>query len=225
MTDPLFPSQTKALVEVLKDYSSEDLQKLMKLSENLSVLNVERYAGWGGVDPCPAILSFFGDVYKGLKAQDFTEKDLVFAQDHVAIFSGLYGVIRPLDGIAPYRLEMGTKLENPAGKDLYAFWSEAVTNYLNQLDTDVLINLASNEYSSVIDRKKLEKTMVDIVFKEQKGDTYKIIAIYAKKARGMFARYVVKNRCKNIDQLKRFIGGGYRYEASLSNPEQMVFVR
>ena len=229
VTQPLFTSESQKLINELRPQSVGDIQKLMKLSENLACLNVGRYRAWeknhSEKNSQPAIFRFYGDVYKGLQAEAFAAEDVEYAQDHVGVLSGLYGFLRPLDLMKDYRLEMGTKLHNAKGKDLYAFWSGAVTDYLNNQKEGVIVNLASKEYSSVIDSKSLNKTMIEIVFKEKKGDAYKIVAIYAKKARGVFARWALTNQVEKLEDLKNFNEEGYRYESSLSTDTSLTFVR
>ena len=175
------------------------------------------------------MLAFNGDVYSGLGATDFTDKDLKFAQQHLRILSGLYGLLRPMDLMQPYRLEMGTRFNNHRGKDLYQFWGSTITEALNQqltaLKTDVLVNLASNEYFKSVKREELKGRVVTPVFKDWKNGQYKIISFYAKKARGLMGRYAILERLTHVDQLKQFDLEGYSYAADLSSVNEWVFTR
>ena len=175
------------------------------------------------------MLAFKGDVYTGLNAEDFGEDDFAFAQDHLCMLSGLYGVLRPLDLMQPYRLEMGTRLANARGKDLYAFWGERISQWLNEAlaaqGDDVLLNLASNEYFGAVKRKALQARVIDTEFKDLKNGQYKIISFYAKKARGMMARYVIRERLRDPAGLKDFNAHGYYFSAEQSGPDQLVFLR
>lgn len=232
-TQPLFVDQAAGLIKVLKTKSAEDISELMSLSPALSELNVQRYAHWKRsftqANSRQAVLAFNGDVYEGLEASTLSAKQLDWAQDHVAILSGLYGVLRPLDLMQPYRLEMGTKLANARGKDLYAFWGERISGWLNESlaeqGDDVLLNLASNEYFGAVKRKALNARVIDTEFKDLKNGQYKIISFYAKKARGMMARYVIKERLSNPEGLKDFNYAGYAYSAEHSKADQLVFLR
>jgi len=164
-------------------------------------------------------------VYNGIDAPNLSKKDLIFAQDNLRMLSGLYGVIRPLDLIAPYRLEMGTKLKNTKGKNLYEFWGDKISKLLNEDEPEVIINLASNEYFKGIDQKALKAQIINIVFKEFKGDKYKIIGIYAKRARGLMVQFMIKNRIKNPQDLKAFKLEDYRYQEDMSDSTTWVFTR
>jgi hypothetical protein len=207
--------------------------ELMDLSDALSGLNVARYQAWSrkftAKNAKQAVLAFNGDVYEGLDAKSLSQEDLAWAQDHVAILSGLYGVLRPLDYMQPYRLEMGTKLANPQGKDLYKFWGSQISNYLNQQlskqEQAVIVNLASQEYFKSVDRKALQARVVECVFEDYKGGKYKIISFLAKRARGLMARYAVLKRVTKVEQLKKFNLEGYAFEASASEPDRLVFRR
>ncbi len=232
-TAPQFVPQAKALIDVLKKKSASEVASLMSLSPALAQLNVDRYAGWSErftqTNARPAMLAFNGDVYEGLQADSLSEADLKWAQDHVAILSGLYGVLRPLDLMQPYRLEMGTKLANPEGKNLYEFWRDKITPYLNdQLvkdKTPVVVNLASDEYFKSVDTKALNARIVQCVFQDQKGDAWKVISFYAKRARGLMARYAVENRINEPEKLTAFDLEGYRYTPDVSTPDKLVFRR
>lgn len=205
----------------------------MHLSDKLAALNVARYGSWTAEftpdNAKQALLAFKGDVYTGLNVDDFTDDDLLFAQQHLRMLSGLYGLLRPLDLMQPYRLEMGTKLVNPRGKDLYAFWGERISDWLNEAlreqGDDVLLNLASNEYFSSVKRKALNARVIDVDFKDMKNGQYKIISFYAKKARGLMARWVIKERIAKPEQLSAFDYEGYRFSADNSSANHLVFLR
>ena len=232
-TQPQHLDQAQELITILRDFSLQQIGKLMKLSDKLAALNVARYGSWTPrftpENAKQALLAFKGDVYTGLNAEDFSEQDFDFAQRHLRMLSGLYGLLRPLDLMQPYRLEMGTKLENPRGKDLYAFWGERISRWLNEAlaeqGDDVLLNLASNEYFGAVKRKELKARVINVDFKDMKNGQYKIISFYAKKARGLMARYVIRERIDNPEQLKAFDSEGYRYSAEDSSPDHLVFLR
>jgi len=232
-TDPLFVPEARVLIDVLKKKSASEVAGLMSLSPALAQLNVDRYAGWSEKftqsNARPAALAFNGDVYEGFQASTLSEDDLSWAQDHVAILSGLYGVLRPLDLMQPYRLEMGTKLPNPAGKSLYDFWKDKIAPYLNdQLAQDkkpVVVNLASEEYFKSVNRKVLKARVIDCVFQDKKSDAWKIISFYAKRARGLMTRFVVENRIDNPEKLSMFDSDGYGFSPEASTPDRLVFRR
>ena len=232
-TQPQFLEHSQALITQLRDLSPAQLSELMHLSDKLAGLNAARFGSWTLPftleNAKQALLAFKGDVYTGLRAEDFDEADLSFAQDHLRMLSGLYGVLRPLDLMQPYRLEMGTPLANPRGKDLYAFWGERISQSLNQAlaeqDSEVLLNLASNEYFSAVKRPALNARIINIDFKDLKNDQYKIISFYAKKARGMMSRFVISERINEPNLLKDFNEQGYRYSAEHSRPDHWVFLR
>jgi uncharacterized protein len=232
-TTPLFVKDSKVLIDVLRTQSPQQIATLMDLSDKLSVLNVARYQAWSSrateKNARQAALAFDGDVYGGLDARSLGADDLAWAQDHVCILSGLYGVLRPLDLMQPYRLEMGTQLANPLGANLYAFWGTRIAAYLNQrLKSDaspLVINLASNEYFKAVDTKALKAQVVDCVFQEYKNGQYKIISFFAKRARGLMARYATVNRLSHIDHLKAFDSEGYAFDAKSSTPLKLVFRR
>ena len=221
------------LIEQLKDFAVQDIAELMKLSDKLSALNVARYQSWHPDfttdNAKQAVLAFNGDVYTGLNAPAFSEEDLNFAQQHLRILSGLYGLLRPLDLMQPYRLEMGTKLANPQGKDLYAFWGNVITDALNEqlqaLNSEELVNLASTEYFKSVKPKGLNGRVITPVFKDWKNGQYKIISFFAKKARGLMCRYAIENRIQNAEDLKGFDLAGYQYDESLSKGDTWVFTR
>tara|TARA_B100000686_G_C16716447_1_gene932327 strand:- start:838 stop:1611 length:774 start_codon:yes stop_codon:yes gene_type:complete len=232
-TSAHFHNYSDKLIEILKKKSASQISHLMKISDNLGELNYRRYHSWksnpGLGDARQAVLAFMGDVYSGLDARSLSKENMVFAQEHLRILSGLYGVLRPLDSIQPHRLEMGTRLKTSNGKNLYQFWGEKLTLILNKqakkLKTKYLINLASNEYFKVIDEKKLNPMILTPVFKDQKNGNYKIISFYAKKARGLMARYMIQNQIKNPEDLRKFNSEGYAYNESLSNTGDLVFTR
>jgi hypothetical protein len=233
VTKPLFFEDSLELVELLHGMRAEDIAELMKLSNSLAQLNYQRYqtfsTSFSVQNSKPAINSFRGDVYQAFDRENFTELDYHFAQKHVRILSGLYGILKPLDGIQPYRLEMGTKLANSQGKNLYSFWQNKITEYLNQAlqeDEDpTIINLASKEYSSVINQQKLHFPMINITFKEEKNGVFKVIAIKAKRARGIMANWIIKNKINSPEQLYSFSEDEYTYQAHLSSASEYVFIR
>ena len=217
------------LIGILKSKSKSQISKLMSLSEKLSELNFDRFQKFKlpfTLDNAKqAILAFKGDVYNGINAPDLSSEDLEFAQSKVRMLSGLYGVVRPLDLIQPYRLEMGTKLSNAKGRDLYDYWGSEISNVLNEDEPDLIINLASNEYFKAIDKNTLKANILDIVFKEKKGETYKVIGIYAKRARGLMINYIIRNRLENPEALKDFSDEGYRFDKDLSSDSSWVYLR
>jgi hypothetical protein len=225
--------QSAELIAQLRDQSPQQIAELMSLSDSLAGLNVARYQAWRRKptekNARQAVLAFNGDVYEGLDARSLGEDDLGWLQDHLCILSGLYGVLRPLDLMQPYRLEMGTRLANARGKDLYQFWRSEVAAYLNQrLKTDaspVVINLASQEYFKAVDLKALKARVVDCVFEEYRGGQYKIISFMAKRARGLMARYAVTQRLLTPTGLQGFDAEGYAFDAAASAPERLVFRR
>ncbi|PID70338.1 hypothetical protein CSB37_03050 [bacterium DOLZORAL124_38_8] len=227
-TSPLFLKQTKTLVNILQKKSASELQTLFSVSQNIAELNFNRYQNFPleltEENSFPALDCFDGAVYRPIQTNHFTEADWNFAQKHLCILSGLYGILRPLDLLFPYRLEMGTKLHNTAGKNLYEFWSNTVTQYLNQT-ADCIINLASKEYFSVIDRQELRIPMIHIHFKEKRGDDYKVVAIYAKKARGAFAHEIIKQKISTQTELKNISVLGYQHQPTMSDETNLVFTR
>ena len=216
------------LINTLRPYSVKQLEKLMHLSSNLAQLNHDRYKDWSlpfnPQNAKQAILTFKGDVYAGINIESFSDEDLSFTQDHLRILSGLYGLLRPLDLMQPYRLE------NQRGKNLYEFWGSQITQLINQqlqqCATDVLLNLASNEYFKAVKQKEVTGQIITPVFKEKRDDgSYKIIGIYAKKARGMMSAFILKNKLEDIEQIKRFKEAGYCYDEELSSDSDWVFSR
>jgi cytoplasmic iron level regulating protein YaaA (DUF328/UPF0246 family) len=232
-TKPDFLKQSKLLINNLRNYSALDLAELMQLSMKLAELNFARYHDWKTPftpnNAKQAVLAMKGDVYTGLDAETLCEEDLVFAQEHLRILSGLYGVLRPLDLMQPYRLEMGTRLPNDKGKDLYAFWGDSITQALNKTlvkqGDKVLINLASNEYFKSVKPKLVKGRIITPQFKEQKNGGYKMIGFYAKKARGLMSRYIIENRLTDPEAIKDFDVEDYAYNAALSTGDKWVFSR
>ena len=232
-TLPQFVSQSAELIEVLKHKTPAEISQLMDLSDNLVALNVARYEAWrpkfSQKNSKQAVLAFNGDVYEGLDAKSLKLKDLEWAQEHVCILSGLYGVLRPLDWMQPYRLEMGTALANPRGQNLYHFWGDGIAQHLNKQlathKTPVVINLASQEYFKAVDRKVLNARVIDCVFEDYKGGKYKVISFFAKRARGLLARYAIEKKIQNPEKLKDFKVEGYAYVASESDDNRLVFRR
>lgn len=232
-SQPQFVPQAQVLIDILRDHSPQQIAELMDLSDALSGLNVARYQAWQprftAHNAKQAVLAFNGDVYEGLDAKSLSLDDLAWAQQHLAILSGLYGVLRPLDYMQPYRLEMGTKLANPHGKDLYRFWGSQIATYLqgqlSQHSEPVLVNLASQEYFKAVDRDTLQARVVDCVFEDFKGGQYKIISFHAKRARGLMARYAVQQRVQSVSQLQGFDLEGYAYAPAASAPDRLVFRR
>ena len=236
-TQPDFLDHAAELIEVLREKSPAQIAELMSLSDPLSSLNVARYASWSRPfapdNAKQAVLAFNGDVYEGLDAKSLSAADLAWAQDHLRILSGLYGVLRPLDLMQAYRLEMGTRLANPRGKNLYEFWGERITDELNRLlareedagSERVLVNLASDEYFKSVKPKKLKGRIVTPVFEDWKGGRYKIISFYAKRARGLMSRYVITRRIDEVEALQGFDAEGYAFAADASDADTLVFRR
>jgi len=232
-TDPLFVPQAAALIGLLKTRTPAEVASLMDLSDPLAALNVARYAAWQPeatpANSKPAVLAFDGDVYDGLDAPSLSTADLRWAQAHLVLLSGLYGALRPLDRLQPYRLEMGTALANPGGRDLYAWWGDTVAEHLNQRQAGearpVVVNLASVEYAKVALRKTLRARVIECVFEDWKDGRYKIISFYAKRARGLMARYAVQQRVNTPKKLAAFAADGYALDPAVSSPDRLVFRR
>ena len=232
-TQPLFTKQSAALIDVLKSKTPQDISSLMSLSDALSSLNVARYQSWRKKfttkNAKQAVLAFNGDVYEGLNAKTFSPAQLDWAQEHVCILSGLYGVLRPLDLMQPYRLEMGTALSTPKAKNLYQFWDAQLSNYLNERTADdktpVVVNLASEEYFKAVDLKALKARVVSCVFEDHKNGKYKVISFHAKRARGLMARYAIEKKVGTVKKLESFNAEGWQFEAALSKPDRLVFRR
>ena len=232
-SQPDFLDASRQLIDILRDYSPQQLSELMGISDKLAGLNAARFGEWQPPftpgNAKPAAQAFQGDVYVGLEAASFSNDDNAFAQRHLRILSGLYGLLRPLDLIQPYRLEMGTRLANPAGKDLYAFWRETLTTALDQAvaesGSQVLVNLASNEYFKAIDKKRLEARVITPIFKDEKSGQFKIISFYAKKARGLMTAWMIRERLKDPEELKAFDVAGYAFNPAMSEGDTLVFTR
>ncbi len=221
--------KTKELLNILKKLSANDIAKLMNVSDKLALLNYERYQkftkNFDLNNSKQALFAFKGDVYSGIDIDSYTEDDFEFAQNNIRILSGLYGVLRPLDLIQAYRLEMGTKLKNKVGDNLYKFWGNNISKTINKYETDTLINLASAEYFKAIDKESLNADIINISFKENKNGKYKTIGIYAKKARGLMVDFVIKNKITNSDKLKTFANANYKFSSDMSNTNNLVFIR
>jgi cytoplasmic iron level regulating protein YaaA (DUF328/UPF0246 family) len=236
-SQPEFLVDTEKLVNQLRQLSATEISSLMKISDKLGELNAARFGTWQPTDDTKAkqaLLAFQGDVYQGMQVDSFAPGDFDFAQEHLRILSGLYGILRPLDLIQPYRLEMGTKLAHAKLQDLsvntlYEFWADKLTQTLNQqlakLDQKTILNLASNEYFTAVKPKLLTGNVITPVFKDWKNGQYKIISFYAKKARGMMASYIIKNRIQDPKDIKGFAEAGYSYNAELSEGKNLVFTR
>lgn len=233
-SQPQFLSDTKKLVEIMKSKTVADIGRMMDLSDNLAHLNYDRYQQFQFENiplnlSYPAVFLFQGDVYQGLQAKSLTQEDLHFAQKHLAILSGLYGLLRPLDSIQSYRLEMGIPLANPRGTNLYEFWGQLLTQHINEqlasYKNPFLVNLASTEYFKVIQEKQLKHPIITINFYEQKNNQVKMIGVYAKKARGVMARYLIQNRIYSIEQIKSFNELGYQFNEHTSTAQHLDFIR
>ncbi len=232
-TQPKFVPQSAELIATLKKKTPQQISELMDLSDALAKLNVQRYKAWSPqfteATARPAVLAFNGDVYEGLDAKSLKPKDLQWAQDHVAILSGLYGVLRPLDLMQPYRLEMGTALKHGKANNLYQFWGALIAEHLNQQlshsKEPVIVNLASQEYFKAVDRKALQARVIECVFQDHKNGQYKIISFFAKRARGLMARYAIQQQAKTPEALQAFNLEGYAFEASASSEDSLVFRR
>lgn len=228
-TKPAFLGETAILVERARKLRRKELSELMGISANLADLSHQRFETFQ-IDEAPrgaksSVFAFKGDTYQGLDALTLDKDDVAFAQDHLRILSGLYGLLRPLDAIQPYRLEMGTKLKTKRGKDLYAFWGSELTEAVNAADTDVVVNLASKEYFSAIKPEALKARVITPVFKDVKDGKARILGLFAKRARGMMARYIIQNRLKDPEALKQFTDGGYKFQPDLSDETTFTFHR
>ncbi|TCP19650.1 peroxide stress protein YaaA [Simplicispira metamorpha] len=245
-TLPRFIPQSSQLIALLRQQSPQEVASLMKISDALAALNVARYASWtpqfSADNARQAVLAFNGDVYEGLDARTLSHAELDWAQAHLAILSGLYGVLRPLDWMQPYRLEMGTRLRTSAGNTLYQFWGAHIAQCLNQqlaatssnapgmpakapTTAPVVLNLASQEYFKAVDCKALQARVVECVFEEWKGSRYQIVSFHAKRARGLMARYAIRQRCTRPEQLQHFDAEGYAFDSAASTPDRLVFRR
>ncbi|HBR7310258.1 TPA: peroxide stress protein YaaA [Klebsiella aerogenes] len=232
-TQPELLEYSQQLIGIARQLTAPQIGKLMSISDKLADLNATRFHDWHP-DFTPqnarqAILAFKGDVYTGLQAETFSEADFDFAQQHLRMLSGLYGVLRPLDLMQPYRLEMGIKLENSQGKDLYHFWGDVITDKINQAlqaqGDDIIINLASDEYFKSVKPKKLQGQLIKPVFLDEKNGKFKVISFYAKKARGLMSRYIIENRLTRPEQLQEFDSEGYFFDAQASEKGALVFKR
>ncbi len=228
-TQPIFRTEALELAKVAGKLSSAHLKKLMGISAKLTELNKERFANFGTQERKPAALAFAGDTYQGLEAKSFDVDEMKWAQNHLRIISGLYGILRPLDEIEPYRLEMGSRLMTKRGKSLYEYWGSKIAEVLNsqgqKTQSKVVVNCASKEYFSAIDTTCLNLPVITPVFMEKTERGPKIVSFYAKKARGAMARFIIKNRIKSAVSLRDFDTGGYQYTASLSSDNRLVFTR
>jgi hypothetical protein len=230
-TQPVLLPNAEKLAKVMKGKTAGDLKKLMGVSDAIATLNVQRYQDFKTPftthNALPALFLFKGDVYDKMDIAHYKKPELDFAQNHVRILSGLYGVLRPLDLMQPYRLEMGTKLETSAGKNLYTFWGNTITNQLNtdlkNSGSDIILNLASTEYFSAIQTKALNGRLLTLHFKQNKAGNLKTIGLMAKRARGMMCDYIIKNKITNPEQLKQFSDGGYTFRPTLSEPDSWIF--
>ncbi|MDC0609322.1 peroxide stress protein YaaA [Vibrio sp.] len=232
-TYPELVEDSKELIEVCRKLSPADIASLMKVSDKIAGLNAARFEQWSETftldNSRQAILAFKGDVYTGLEAETFSEQNFNYAQGHLRMLSGLYGLLKPLDLMQPYRLEMGTKLGNPRGSNLYQFWGNIITDKINaamaDVDTSTLVNLASNEYFKSVKPAKVKGNIITPVFKDCKKGQYKVISFYAKKARGMMARYIIENEINDVEKLKQFDTAGYYFVESESSDKELVFYR
>lgn len=232
-SDISFAKESKQLIRILKKLKAEEIEKLMQVSHKIAMLNYDRFAQWkypfNEQESRQALFAFKGEVYNGIDAYSLSQEDADFAQDHLRMLSGLYGVLRPYDLILPYRLEMGTRLETNKFKHLYDFWGDKIRKNLkkamDESGTKVLVNLASAEYSKAADLKKIKAEIITPSFKEARDDGYKMITIYAKKARGLMTRYIIQNRIENVEDLKHFEVEGYFYNDELSEENNYIFTR
>ncbi len=232
-TLPRLLDQSQQLIDVSRKLSASQIATLMSVSEKIANLNVERFRDWNAdfnlSNARQAIFAFKGDVYTGLDAYNLDEKDFKFAQKHLRMLSGLYGLLRPMDLMMPYRLEMGKKLENPRGHNLYEFWGDIITNMINddleQAGSQLLVNIASDEYYKSVKEAKIKAEIIKPVFLDQKNGQYKVISFYAKKARGLMARFIIENQLSKLDELKAFNTDGYYFDATSSLKGELVFKR
>lgn len=232
-SQPDFLNESEQLIKELRALNPTDIEALMKISPQLANLNFGRILNWhrpfDAKNARPALLAFTGDVYQGMAVDTFSAQDFDFAQQHLRILSGLYGLLKPLDLMQPYRLEMGTKFENSCGKNLYAFWGEKITDAVNQIlaqqKNKTLINLASNEYFKSINTKRINSDIITPVFKDQKKGEYKIISFYAKKARGLMCNYIIKHKITDVEDIKNFTAEGYYFSPEQSKAKEWMFLR
>ncbi len=232
-TEPQFGDDAQELVDILRDYSREDLQDLMSISENLADLNYGRYQDYSETlstdNAKQSIMAFDGDVYRDFQLDEYGDAEFEFLQDHVRTISGLYGLLRPLDLMQPYRLSMGTKLENSRGDDLYDFWDTKITEAINEAlanqEDDILLNLASNEYFRTVKKRHLDGRVLDVKFRDLRGDTYRTISFYLKRLRGTLSDFVVRNQITDPEELKSFTGRNYYFSEEKSSEDEFVFLR
>lgn len=232
-TAPQFIEHSEKLIKELRKYSPKKLQQLMSISDDLAQLNVERYQQWttnhDAENTKQALFTFTGEVYAGLNATSFKKNELEYAQQHLRILSGLYGVLKPMDAIHAYRLEMGTKLKIGKKSNLYEFWGDTIVKEINNTlkanNDKVLVNLASNEYFKAVNKKKLATPVITPVFKDFTNGQYKTVMVYAKKARGAMAAFIMKNKIKTIEELTAFDTDGYLFNEEASSPKELVFLR
>ena len=228
-TKPIFSKNATELALVAKRLTLKELKNLMGLSDNLAELNSARFASFGKQRSLPAAFTFAGDTYKGLNVNSLSKSDIEWAQSHLRIISGLYGLLRPLDNIEPYRLEMGSKLKTEQGNNLYEYWNKKIALAINELSDEtnskILVNCASQEYFHAVDMASLKPKVITPIFMENKNGENKIISFYAKKARGLMARYIIENRVRKIDDLKKFNFENYKYRRELSTEKNLIFLR
>ena len=228
-SNTIFNNEINELVEVLNKYNIDELASLMKMSEKLAEENYNRYQKFftDEIACKEALLAFDGAVYRGIASESFDKKDLEFAQSNLRILSGLYGIIRPLDMIKEYRLEMGTKIKFKTYRNLYNYWEDKLTKFILEEIDKVLINIASNEYSKVLDLKEINKVykVINVEFKEKKGEEYKVVGTYAKKARGLLVNYIIKNKITNVEDIKLFDKDNYILNNELSSDTELIFTR
>ena len=228
-TEPTFADNARELAGIARELDAAQLQKLMGISDKLAALNADRFAQFGNMEPKQAAFAFAGDTYQGLEATSLDPDELDWAQGHLRILSGLYGLLRPLDLIEPYRLEMGSRLKTPRGKSLYDFWGDTLSGALNEqgatVGADTLVNCASQEYFGAVDADALDLRVITPVFMEERDGTPKVISFHAKRARGAMARFIVQNRLTDPEALRDFDTGGYEYRADLSEADTLAFVR
>ncbi|MFW1689916.1 peroxide stress protein YaaA [Acinetobacter ursingii] len=232
-TLPRLLDQSEQLIEVCRELSASQIASLMSVSDKIATLNADRFRDWTAdlslANARQAIYAFKGDVYTGLDAYSLKQADIEFAQTHLRMLSGLYGLLRPLDLMMPYRLEMGTKLHNPRGHNLYEFWDDQITQLiikdLEHTKTDILVNIASDEYYKSVNEKLIDAQIIKPVFLDQKNGKYKVISFYAKKARGLMARFIIENKLEKAQDLKAFNGDGYYFDADNSTESELVFKR
>lgn len=232
-TQPELLSESEKLIKTCRKLTPADIASLMKISDKLAGLNAARFGEWqpnfSPDNARQAILAFKGDVYTGMQAETFSPADFEFAQQHLRMLSGLYGVLRPLDLMQPYRLEMGIRLKNSRGKDLYEFWGDIITQHLNKAlaaqGDNILVNLASDEYFKSVNTKKLDAEIIKPVFLDEKNGKYKVISFYAKKARGLMSRFIIQNKLTKSEQLSDFNLEGYQFDQAQSKGNELVFTR